>query len=80
MEDERAISDLHGMAGVMSSLISDHDIETLSKQIYDLAFTLITPLGADHDDNFRHESGVGWVSGVGQIFIWHLTPGTRPSS
>jgi hypothetical protein len=78
VEDERAISDLHGVAGVMSSLISDYNIETLSKEIYDLALALITPLGADHDNDFGHELGVRYqVSGAGQILSGTCHPASE---
>ena len=58
MQHEGTIADLHGVAGVVSALITDHDIETLSEQIDDLAFALVTPLGTDDDDDFGHWSVV----------------------
>jgi hypothetical protein len=44
------------MAGVVAALEADDDIGVLGKQIDDLAFTFIAPLGADDCD-------------VGHIFI-----------
>ena len=46
------------MAGVMSSLVSGNNIKMVSKQINNLAFAFVTPLGADnyyvcHGKRFR---------------------------
>ena len=35
------------MAGVVSALVTDDDVEALRQQIDDLAFAFIAPLGAD---------------------------------
>lgn len=52
MQHEGTITDLHGVAGVVSALVADDDIEPLSQQIYDLAFALVSPLSSYDDDDF----------------------------
>ena len=46
MKDEGLVADLDRMAGVMATLITDHDVESFSQQVDDLAFSFIAPLGA----------------------------------
>jgi hypothetical protein len=55
MQHERLIADLHGMAGVVSALVARNDLEALGKQIDDLAFSFVAPLGADDCNHFRHK-------------------------
>ena len=62
MEYERLIADLNGVAGVVAALVTRDDIEVLGKQINNLAFAFIAPLGTDDYDDFghgRHQSAVG---------------------
>src|SRR5262245_766683 len=68
MQHERLIADLHGMAGVVSALVARNDLEALGKQIDDLAFSFIAPLGADDCNYFRHKN-------IAMI----RSPGTTPS-
>ena len=42
------------MAGIMAALKADDDVGLLGQPIDDLAFALVAPLGADHD-NICHE-------------------------
>ena len=51
MQDERLVSNLNRVAGVMAALITDDDVEALREQIDNLALTFIAPLGADDSDN-----------------------------
>ena len=55
MEHKRLVANLNGVAGIMSALIARHDVEALSKQIYNLAFAFVSPLSADDDNNLGHE-------------------------
>src|SRR4030095_1201716 len=48
------------MAGVVATLITNNDFELLSKQIDNLAFTFVTPLGTDDSDYFRHKIISDW--------------------
>src|SRR5688572_13390910 len=81
MQHEGAIADLHGVAGVVSALIADHDIETLSEQIDNLAFALVTPLSTYDDDYFGHCS-VDFQLPIAdcRLFLWSGLPmqGTKP--
>src|SRR5579883_340630 len=47
------IADDQGMAGIVTTLKAHHDIGALREPIDDLAFSLVTPLGADHR-HIRH--------------------------
>src|SRR5206468_9867717 len=58
MQDERLVADLDRMSRVVTALIADHDIETLSEQIDNLAFAFIAPLGADNRDHHNQKSEV----------------------
>jgi hypothetical protein len=40
------------MAGVVTALIARDDVEVFGKQINDLAFSFVAPLGAYYDDDF----------------------------
>ena len=42
------------MAGIVAALKADDDVGLLGEPVDDLAFALVAPLGADHD-NIRHE-------------------------
>ena len=42
--------DHQGMACVVPPLETDHALGTFGKPVDQLSFTLVTPLGADHDD------------------------------
>ena len=44
MQDERIAADLHRVAGVVTALVTDDNVESFGKQIDDLAFAFITPL------------------------------------
>ena len=46
------IADLNRVAGVVTALVANDDVEMLGKQINDLAFAFIAPLGTDYDDYF----------------------------
>jgi len=41
------------VAGIVAALITDHDVETIRKQIDYLALALVSPLRAE-DDNVTH--------------------------
>jgi hypothetical protein len=45
------------MAGIVSALEADDDVGLLREPIDNLAFALVAPLGADHDD-ICHEGRV----------------------
>src|SRR5262249_6391017 len=45
------------MAGIMAALKTDHDVGLLGEPIDDLAFALVAPLRANHDD-ICHEGSV----------------------
>src|ERR1051326_8482168 len=53
MEDEGLIADLNRVTGVVAALIADLYVEPLGKQIYNLALSFITPLGADDSNNHK---------------------------
>jgi hypothetical protein len=40
--------DIHGMPGVVSPLVSGHDVEVWSEEVDDLAFAFIAPLRAEN--------------------------------
>jgi hypothetical protein len=42
------------MAGIVAALEADNDVSLLGQPIDNLAFALVAPLGADHD-NICHE-------------------------
>ena len=50
VDDER-------VAGIVAALEADHDVGLLRQPINNLAFALVAPLGADHD-NIGHEANV----------------------
>ena len=52
MEHERLIANLHGMAGVVSALVTRHDVEVFGKQVNYLALAFVTPLRAYDYDYF----------------------------
>ena len=41
------------VAGIVTALIAHHHVGALAQPVHDLAFALVAPLGADHDD-IRH--------------------------
>jgi hypothetical protein len=45
--------DNEGVAGVVSALVSDHDISLRCKEVHHLPFALVSPLGSDYD-HVRH--------------------------
>src|SRR6185369_4087593 len=54
VQHKRLIADLDRVAGVVTALITSDDVETLSEQIDNLAFTFVAPLGANDCNYFRH--------------------------
>jgi hypothetical protein len=54
MQNKRLVSDLYGVARVMSALVAGNDVEMLGKEIDDLAFAFVAPLGPDDYDDFGH--------------------------
>ena len=54
MKHERTITHLHRMAGIVPTLIPGDDVKALGKQVHNLAFAFIAPLGADHYNSFSH--------------------------
>ena len=48
VKDERLIANLNRVSGIMAALIANDDLKFLGKQIDDLAFAFIAPLGALH--------------------------------
>ena len=65
MKYERLLADLNGVAGIMAALIPRDDIEVLGKQINNLAFAFIAPLGTDDYDDFGHRENQ-WAVVSGQ--------------
>ena len=51
-EDERPVTNVDTVTGIMSALIPRDDIEPVGKQIDNFSFTFVTPLGADN--NYDH--------------------------
>ena len=37
-----------GVTGVVTALVTDHDLDVLCQQVCQLAFALVAPLGSDH--------------------------------
>ena len=46
--------DYESMACIVTALIAHHIFSPFSQKIYDLAFTFVTPLGAQNDDVVTH--------------------------
>ncbi len=53
MKGELAPLILHGVTGIVATLVADHHVGLLAEQIGDLAFALVPPLGPNHHKN-RH--------------------------
>ena len=53
MQDEALVSVLYGVAGVGASLETCNDVVPLGKHVYDLAFSLVSPLEAEYYVYFR---------------------------
>ena len=53
MKHKGAVTQHHGVTGIMPPLVAGDDVDLFRQQINDLAFSLVTPLGAD-DNNARH--------------------------
>jgi hypothetical protein len=53
------------MAGIMPALEADDDVGLLGQPINNLAFTFVSPLGADHD-NICHQNDCSDKSDAGQ--------------
>ena len=49
LQDELALADEHGVAGVVPALVAGHDIEAFGEKVDDLALALVAPLGAQDD-------------------------------
>jgi hypothetical protein len=48
MQDVLFVFYLYGMTGIVSSLETGHHVGTFCEQVDNLAFSLVTPLGADN--------------------------------
>ena len=48
MQDEALVSVLYGMAGVGTALETRNDVVPLGKHVYDLAFSLVSPLETEY--------------------------------
>ena len=55
MEHERLITDLNGMAGIVTTLVAGDYVEALGEQINDLAFAFVSPLSTDNNYYLRHD-------------------------
>src|SRR6266850_1241645 len=55
VKHERPLTDPHRMPGVVSTLITSDDLKSLGKEINDLPFAFIAPLGTNYRDDFCHE-------------------------
>src|SRR5262249_47320723 len=53
------------MAGIMAALKTDHDVGLLGEPIDDLAFALVAPLRANHDDICHEEASSNGRSRLG---------------
>ncbi len=49
MEHDLFPFDDDGVTGVMPSLITGHNVEGRSQEVYDLAFAFISPLGPENE-------------------------------
>jgi hypothetical protein len=52
------------VTGVVAALEPHNGICVLAQQVNDLAFTLVTPLGAQYNDAFSHVSGNLCLKGI----------------
>ena len=52
MQYERSITNLDGVAGIVSALIANNNVEALRQKIDYLPFAFVSPLGADNDYDF----------------------------
>ena len=48
--------DNQSVASVMATLVAHNILSPFSQQVYNLAFTFVTPLGAQYDDVLTHFS------------------------
>src|SRR6266550_6284576 len=69
VKHERPLTDLHRMPGVVSTLITSDDLKSLGKEINDLPFAFITPLGSDHRDDFWHDVSSQWSVVSSQLSV-----------
>src|ERR1700752_1375998 len=77
VKHKRLIADLDRVSGVVPTLVARHDLETLSEQIDDLAFSFVAPLGANHCDYFSHRLNRSPKPDLTRIRIW-IFPGRVP--
>ena len=56
MEDGFFTVDYQSVASVMATLVAHNISSPFSQQVYNLAFTFVTPLGAQYDDVLTHFS------------------------
>ena len=54
MQDRLLTVDQQGMTRIVPALKTNHSRRPVRQQIDDLAFTLVTPLGADNNDALAH--------------------------
>ena len=59
VENELIFTDMHGVAGVGSTLVASDDVDALGEHVHDLPLPFISPLAPDDD-------GAGTLS-------WHLS-------
>jgi hypothetical protein len=59
VERELAISDDHGVAGIVAALIADDVINASSEEVSGFSLAFIAPLGAYKDDCWHGEKVIG---------------------
>ena len=50
---EHRIADDDGVTGIIAPLVANNHRGALGQMVHDLAFSLVTPLGADHNDSWH---------------------------
>ena len=68
---ERLAIDHQGVARIMSTLIADNEMLITGKQVGELAFSLVTPLGSDDDGCWHGELLNGTARGPGNTTRSH---------
>ena len=73
MEDEGAIAELHGVAGIRTALVAHDPVSALGDHVHELSLPFVAPLRADDDESANRcaehacsESVSGWRGRAGR--------------